>query len=68
MAMEPEHFNWLEACNAVVRHRHALYRAELEAARHPDDSGLREAWVLAWQAHHVAVNDEFMTRIALGRG
>ncbi len=63
--MEPEHFNWLEACNAVVLRKHEMDKAELKAARRPQDATSRDAYVAAWQAHHAAQEDEFMTRLSL---
>ena len=63
--MEPQHFNWREACNALVLRRHEMDQAEVHAAKHPSDASLRAVYVAAWQAHHAAENDEFMTRQAL---
>jgi hypothetical protein len=63
--VEPEHFNWLEACNALVLRKHELDKAELKSAKRPADSAARAAYVAAWQAHHAAQNDEFMTRLSL---
>ncbi len=63
--MEPEHFNWQAACNALVLRRHEMDHAELQSARSPADAALRDAYVAAWQAHHAALNDEFMTRLSL---
>jgi hypothetical protein len=63
--MEPQHFNWLDACNAVVLRKHEMDKAEFESAKHPSKVDLRQAWIAAWQAHHAALQVEFMTRLAL---
>lgn len=65
--MEPEHFNWLEACDALVVCKHALDHAEFKSATHPRDVVAREDYILAWHAHHVAQKNEFTTRLALAR-
>jgi hypothetical protein len=63
--MEPQHFNWLEACAALVLCKHELDKAELKAAKRPAEKELKDAYVLAWHAHHKAVSDEFMARHVL---
>lgn len=63
--MEPQHFNWLDACSTLVLCKHAMDKAELKSAQHPSKVDLKHAYIAAWQAHHAAVQVEFTTRLAL---